>query len=187
MGLVDGVENVRIASVILVLQAILLQVEGHVVNVRHEESNLVNGWGDLQASAGHLMQSLLNGSAVHALVSRTGESLDQGRLHISIDLDAHARLISQTNGQSLETVESTLLKLTDPRRTCSELYTHSQSAEVPSNLSVASGNDVKRQRGNPTNPLWVVFKMSRDLKPDLTQTEVTVPLLPPTETSVKGT
>jgi hypothetical protein len=34
-----------------------------------------------------LMQSLLNGSAVHAFVSRTGESLDQSRLHVRIDLN----------------------------------------------------------------------------------------------------
>lgn len=72
---------------ILVLQAILLQVKGHIVNVGHEESDLVNGRGNLQTRAGHLMQSLLNGSAVHTFVSRTGESLDQSGLHVRIDLN----------------------------------------------------------------------------------------------------
>lgn len=85
-----------ITGVILVLQAIVVQVEGHVVNVGHAESDLINERGDLQASAG---QRLPNGSAVHALASRTGESLDQSGIHIST--------IDQPNesGHSLETRE----------------------------------------------------------------------------------
>lgn len=104
---INGVENVRLASVILVDKTYLLKRKGNIVNVGQSHGDLkskkhVNhnhstyGGGhmntytlairsSLKSSTTHLVHGLLYGRAVNALVSGARKGLDEDGFNVLVD------------------------------------------------------------------------------------------------------
>lgn len=94
MGLVNGIKDERVPGVVLVLQTVVLQREGHVVDVGHIQGNICDGGLGLDGVDSHEVKRLLHGRRVDAAIRRAREGVDQG------GLDAVIRLV-EINGAGI--------------------------------------------------------------------------------------
>lgn len=86
MRLINGIEDGGVASVILVLETVRVQVERNVVNIGHGQRDLTDRTRCLKCSGSHLVEGFLHRCTINTLVCRTSKGTNQCGFNVGIIL-----------------------------------------------------------------------------------------------------